>query len=138
MKLGAKVCAPYNRLSQLQNLTSICKHLPGAAAAAAPIQIGGGTFSSSPGGKAALCCSHRVVSLSLICCRSYAKIFAMKKFLIYASMLLNTVNVDQAGVLQWSSRRSFYFPELPHSIRPDSSLLFMHFEFVKSPLHVEL
>jgi len=25
MKLGAKVCAPCNRLSQLQNLTSICK-----------------------------------------------------------------------------------------------------------------
>lgn len=79
MKLGAKVCAPCNRLSQLQNLTSICKHLPRAAAAAAPIQFGGGTFSSSsPGGKAALFCSNRVVSLSLICC-SYAKIFAMKK-----------------------------------------------------------
>lgn len=40
MKLGVKVCAPCNRLSQLQNLTSICKHLPRAAAAAAPIQIG--------------------------------------------------------------------------------------------------
>lgn len=37
-----------------------------------------------------------------------------KKFLIYASMLLNTVNVDQAHALQWSSRRTFYFPEHPH------------------------
>lgn len=37
-----------------------------------------------------------------------------KKFLIYASMLLNTVNVDQAHALQWSSRRTFYFPEHPY------------------------